>query len=188
MCITRPGRQSHSYSFWWSLLASICLLILSDTDKQVGSRVELKLNTLSVFARHRIALEHFLCCGRTAERDTSQELVKQPLQIFVKPVSLASLLLGPKETGIKLVRDQHLLASTCQVSLYQSSDTHGRRSIIPEWLCPGPVEVPAHTASHLVLPTPKGLVEQGNAQSPALTVTWEARKPVLASSRVDNSK
>ena len=40
-------------------------------DKQVGSRVELKLNTLIVSARLRIALEHFLCFGSTAERDTS---------------------------------------------------------------------------------------------------------------------
>lgn len=90
--VPRPGRQSHSYAFWWRLLASICLLTLSDTEKQLGSRVEFKLNTLLVFARLRIVLEHFLCCGSAAERDTSSELVKQPLRIFVKPISLGSLL------------------------------------------------------------------------------------------------
>lgn len=42
--------------------------------------------------------------------------------------------------------------------------------------------------AHLTLPTPKGCVGQGKAQSPALVVTWEAKKPALALGRVDSSE
>lgn len=75
--------QSHSCAFWWSLLASVCLPTLSDMDKQVGSRVGLKLNlncvrkaqdsiralpTLWEHSRER----YFLGVGKAAPSDICQ--------------------------------------------------------------------------------------------------------------------
>lgn len=168
-------------------MASVCLLALGDTDKQIGSRAELKLGVLIVFARLRVALERFLCFGSTAERDSSSKLVKQPLWIFVEPFSLGSLLLGPKETGITkglTSPGNHLLSQPVTVFRYSWRERRCPRMPLPR-VCRG---TSSCCYSHLTLPTPEGPAEQGKAQSPAPTVLWEARKPVLADSGVADGK
>lgn len=103
-----------------------------------------------MFARLRIALEHFTCFGSTAERDAAQELLKQPLQILAKPFSLAGSWWEAR--GQELLRDHHLLASACQVSPYQSSETHGRRDIVLE---PSARAVPRWQLPRLLSPHPR---------------------------------
>lgn len=92
------GRNTHSSACQCSLLAALCLLTRRDTDEQVGSRVEAKLNTCVCKAQDSIRALPMI--WEHSRGDTSSELVKQPPQVLVKPVSLSSLLLGPKETGI----------------------------------------------------------------------------------------
>lgn len=130
-----------------------------------------------MLAELRIALEPFPCFGSTAERDTSSEPLKQLLQMFVKTISLGSLLLGLKEAAVTK-------GSTTPESACISLRILAGGETLPRMALPSLRRgVGSPHSAHA-----KGQVEQGNAQSSALLLTGEARKPALAPSGVDDSK
>lgn len=149
-CLAQPkqtwdsvGRNTNSPACQCSLLAALCLLTHTDTDEPGGSRQEAKLNSCVCRAQDSIRAlpmlwEHFFRAGKAAPSGVGQAHFSwQP------PV-------GTKENRNCWrisISWQALPKSACT-----SLQTLMEGETLPEWLCPGSAEVPAHSCSHLVLP------------------------------------